>query len=378
LIRTLSADIRQNLKAYTYFAKEDAITAIPNLSLAELASPINNSRICRCVQCCDSNCGHIWMASAKQSHPKLLIPFDDIQIIISHCMNDLFWTEAFFQGYNTSSIYIYSKCGKEVDGAPKDAKIFRMNNVGRNDHAYLHHIINHTYFQNASRKVLFFLKDNRKSTEERGGKWRSIQELLLIVSTFQFACAMEHNVRRQYIVRSHLGAEKFSPSAFHDKKEISAFAMGAYRSKSGLYDNSTENAEAGGESFKSKFNNLGEWLQSMSILLPPTPVVQVCYGGSFVTTVDAIQKQPLKMWKSLETSLSRADNIEEGHFMERAWAGLLSKPLNQEEVDAIQNYSTNIARKNFIRGALLHHIDSGRNIKSQTTQWETCSILKRR
>jgi hypothetical protein len=39
----------------------------------------------------------------------------------------------------------------------------------------------------------------------------------------------------------------------------------------------------------------------------------------------------------LEISLTRGDNIEEGHFVERSWAALLSNPLELIQIDAIQN-----------------------------------------
>jgi hypothetical protein len=43
------------------------------------------------------------------------------------------------------------------------------------------------------------------------------------------------------------------------------------------------------------------------------------------------------MIMQLVASLSRGDNIEEGHFAERTWAALLSKPLGLEQADEIMS-----------------------------------------
>ena len=68
----------------------------------------------------------------------------------------------------------------------------------------------------------------------------------------------------------------------------------------------------------------------------------MCYGGIFAASVENIYKQDMKMWMKLEISLARGDNIEEGHFVERSWAALLSTPLELLQIEALQNYSTGI------------------------------------
>ena len=68
----------------------------------------------------------------------------------------------------------------------------------------------------------------------------------------------------------------------------------------------------------------------------------MCYGGIFATSVENIYKQDMTMWMKLEMSLARGDNIEEGHFVERSWAALLSNPLELLQIEALQNYSTGI------------------------------------
>jgi hypothetical protein len=47
-------------------------------------------------------------------------------------------------------------------------------------------------------------------------------------------------------------------------------------------------------------------------------IVEVCFGGVFMTTVQGIMDAPpVSNWSSIAETLSRGDNIEKGHFMER-------------------------------------------------------------
>lgn len=62
--------------------------------------------------------------------------------------------------------------------------------------------------------------------------------------------------------------------------------------------------------------------------------VPICYGGHFMATIERIMLAPLEDWNLIVDSLSRGDNIEEGHFMERLWAALLSQPITRAEEEA--------------------------------------------
>jgi hypothetical protein len=88
--------------------------------------------------------------------------------------------------------------------------------------------------------------------------------------------------------------------------------------------------------FKSSYTNLGAYWLAINAPLTQK-LVPVCYGGRFAASVENIYKQDMNMWMKLEISLTRGDNIEEGHFVERSWAALLSNPLELIQIDAIQN-----------------------------------------
>lgn len=48
------------------------------------------------------------------------------------------------------------------------------------------------------------------------------------------------------------------------------------------------------------------------------------------------------MWKKFMESLARGDNIKEGHFGERPWAAMLSKPLDLIQIEALKNLGTQV------------------------------------
>ena len=57
----------------------------------------------------------------------------------------------------------------------------------------------------------------------------------------------------------------------------------------------------------------------------------------------------------METSLSRGDNIVEGHYAERLWGALLATPLQEFQIEALRQFSTGGVHKNSrgVFGALL-------------------------
>ena len=64
-------------------------------------------------------------------------------------------------------------------------------------------------------------------------------------------------------------------------------------------------------------------------------LLPVCYGGTFAARRHRIARIPRGFWRALEASLSRGDNIEEGHFAERLWAALFAGRLDASDTRRI-------------------------------------------
>jgi hypothetical protein len=111
---------------------------------------------------------------------------------------------------------------------------------------------------------------------------------------------------------------------------------------------------------------LRRWLSSFneSVNFPlekDTGFFRVCFGGQFMTTVRQIARvdSPVKDWAPIVYSLSRGDNIEEGHYMERMWAGFLSPPIPQEELVELKRRFKNVRRQTTYKGLVILNREEG-------------------
>jgi hypothetical protein len=269
-------------------------------------------------------------------------------------------------GYHIHHIDIISKCGLEVIGAPANSTIIRLPNVGRCDHSYAWWIS--TQLQNASRTlsdkdVVFFLKDDLSDSNiHQKGHWKTLAQMLATLHEYSFVCGMAVDLLPTLNFQSKNGRPKstgppvYLLSAYHDKETLMGFRRTQYKRNVKNYD--SDNIP-----FKSNFDNLGHWLTTMaktttatsSLVNITTPIVPVCYGGVFaVSWVQIVQRQPLKLWQNIESSLTRGNNIEEGHFCERSWAALLAPPLSPQSLLALNKSSDGISFHPNYRGALVH------------------------
>lgn len=156
--------------------------------------------------------------------------------------------------------------------------------------------------------------------------------------------------------------------------------MGLFRSR-GFYQRGGGNKDAsvdedGAPSFKSDYPTLQAWVDSMPIRglrlgnnAPPIPnpksslksdgkslidddlFMPICYGGHFLATLERVEASPVTDWSALVRGLSRGDNIEEGHYMERMWAALLSPPIPQADQAALlQTKGLSVIRRKSFQG----------------------------
>merc|ERR1712071_190014 len=182
--------------------------------------------------------------------------------------------------------------------------------------------------------IVFFIKDNLAEIDLY--KYRSLEEVLYIASLTGFGC-------RQIVT----GPNAFSFGDYASLEEMKRFTINEYlidREKSHGYKNDNNG-------FKSKYNNMSEWLSDLDIDLPS--ITRICFGGIFAAKVSNILSVPEEVLISMEQSLSRDNNIEEGHFAERVWAGLLAKNGTKEELDYFRIFYGNRIRDKGIDYALL-------------------------
>jgi hypothetical protein len=228
-----------------------------------------------------------------------------IQIVVSHCINDLDWLAPFVEDIKgTVNITVISKCDAPVNGVPEHTKIIRLPNVGRCDHSYAYWLANENPYGDEEDVAVVFLKDDISYANlHQVGFWRPLRELLEISSVRGFACAIE-------TTKFGINEDMLSLSIYHLWSQLKSFSLKAYaRTKAGYLD-------AAKDTFKSNFTNLGDWANQTSgeAMFNNNGVVPVCYGGAFATTASNIKKRDPAIWGNIEQTLARGDNIEEGHF----------------------------------------------------------------
>jgi hypothetical protein len=282
--------------------------------------------------CSDIECGGLWRGERLPTS-KSTGQFQSIAYVISHCLHSLDWVGPFTSGTPVHSITIITKCNATVVGAPPDAKIIVLPNVGRCDHSYAHWI-RHNYHvkhdgTNNSPDVVVFLKDERSNENiHQAGFWASLPDMLHTAHEQGFACGM----RPTAINRDGV----FYLSAYHDTAALMEFAKKDYAYQADKYGSNKV------EPFESKYDAMGAWVMDMGLPIPQD-LMQACYGGSFAVSMEAIRSHDEMVWINILDSLARGDSIEEGHFAERVWAGLLADPPTPYEISLLRNYSCGVA-----------------------------------
>ena len=276
-----------------------------------------------------------------------------LYLVVSHCKHSLQWISNLTSAFNFNDITIFSKCGFPVIEAPSGSRIKILPNVGRCDHTYAHYISTEL---NATNGVVLFVKDTTH-----------------IHNTLDIARLRGMNNRRSYqtMLEAAAGTAKFSCRQFVDSNiGVSNEAISKYLLKYSLpkYNMSIHNYSnvQGAEHF-SKYSDMQAWTTTVGVRLPQ-PLTPVCYGGIFAANIERLLAVDMSVWRNIRHSLSRADNIEEGHFMERSWAGLLSiEPMPEIYLQKFLNNTAQCFRRN-ICGYRGHIIQSREKIQSKRKQ----------
>ena len=331
---------RRRLKAKTDAQPQHTKDLYELSNLHESGEPFQ----CKCVDCNeDKVCGGLWEASRYPGNADL--SKKEIHIVVSHCKSDLEWITDFTKGHDIASIHVISKCGMPVLGSPEFATIEVLPNVGRCDHTYAYYIS--TVLDQKIKEgeednsVVFFLKDDISANNlHQSGKWNSFKSMLgLASSTNGFGCGILPGSTK-------FGLDRFALSAYHEYSTLFDFSMQNY-------SRNIKGYTTDGVVFQSEYETLGSWVKMLGSLNPMNEIVQICYGGVFAASVSNIKKQNSSVWKNIEKSLSRGNNIQEGHYAERSWAPLMATPLQKYQLDAVIQRSDGVyLNKSSMHGAL--------------------------
>lgn len=303
-----------------------------------------------------------------------------LTVVISHCDKPLQWIAQLLEmsedrNIVLESIHVLSKCGKQVKGTAElrslvpsnrgNFTVTRLANVGRNDHSYATWILNNyeSILQPpyAPTDVVLFLKDNNYRFFQPGQKYfLTFDHVVTNAITQGFGCLelLRHN--RRWRPRSGMPVVQVPRclSAFHSLKHLRQFSIEGY---------SREKRRDHIDHFSSpNYTNVGEWIDALGINLPGIsaslldassvqhesrfyPVVPVCYGGQFAVTRGQLRStQPKSVFEKMSTLLSRDDNIAEGHFSERTWSSMFTRPLTAGQLRDFKVVAKHVASSDSI------------------------------
>eukprot|EP00980_Cylindrotheca_fusiformis_P000091 scaffold19_cov114-Cylindrotheca_fusiformis.AAC.38 len=298
---------------------------------------------CKCLNCTeDLLCGRLWEGNIIRGSVRDVHQIE-IHVVVSHCKTDLGFLADSLRGLNVASIHVISKCGHPVEGAPPDSTIQILPNVGRCDHAFAFYITSvldkklqlGSAKENGDNAVVMFLKDtlNPKINNRRQpGRWNTFQNMIQVASSDTgFSCGVLPGWSKQF--------PKYTMSAFYELKTLRKFRKTEYESRTDY--------NGDGVPFHSKLSTWELFYNNLGAGPLQEELVQVCFGGVFAASVRAIKAVDIEVWRTAEQSLSRGNNIQEGHYMERIWAKLLALPLEPYQVEALKNHTDMVFRRGY-------------------------------
>jgi len=234
-----------------------------------------------------------------------------VDVVLSYCQGDPSNHIAeVAASQRVERVFIYSKCSKlNASNIPAGAVFRTLQNKGRCDHTYAHHILTQICQRSGEQhksKVILFLKDTNKIHQQ--AKRNSMEDMIRTAADDQgFACGLI-----PLVTNGKFGYKDLS--YWHSVNEMREFKMSHYNK--GVYEDSSKY-------FRSSYSNLGEWLDVIGTTFHTDPI-PVCYGGVFAVKYKQFTDEVCRVLGAAIHGLERADNIEEGHYMERLWAALLT------------------------------------------------------
>ncbi len=242
----------------------------------------------------------------------------NIEIVVSHCEEHVDWIAKYVgEEFNVKQITIISKCGKSVRGLEQLSKfahtqVVRLKNLGRCDHSYAYWIKNNYKRIEANvdavgEDIIIFLKDNKRFRRS----YYHFDKFFTFLTDAGFGCIK----KPECDCSNRCLRWRYIPMMSHNKSFVLDFSLEEYKRV-----RRDDNAAFLNE----KYKNLKSWKEDMNIVLPESPSFPICYGGMFGLRKKYILNQPFSVWGNITKSLERGDNIIEGHYAERMWAGMLS------------------------------------------------------
>ena len=216
---------------------------------------------------------------------------EDIHVVISRYNENLDWLNGDL--FNKYKRIVYLK-GQTDDVDCTHKTCIHLNNVGREAHTYLHHIIEN---YNNLPDVTVFLPGSALDTIPHK---KNVKTLNL----FNTVSISKEKVKQQ------------CDSGHNYFERIKDFTLDEYQSTN--VNNRIMNPER--KLQLSPIRPFGKWFKTNFNQRDTIP--HLWFNGIFAVTKDQILQNPKELYMKLEEQLNSHSNPEVGHYMERSWAAL--------------------------------------------------------
>jgi len=238
-------------------------------------------------------------------------------LVIARYRESLKWLSGTFPAFRR--IYVYNKGPMEGMDIPAYlmplVKIVPMENVGRCDQTYLHHIL--TEYDDLA-DVTVFLPGSCDLKNKRN----------ILQSIKSGKTSINYNVKGQ--------------DKFHN---VSKFSLNAY--------NASHPSNANHDALKKcPQRPFGKWFRH---IFGSSPIKTVTYLGIFAISRDDIRRRPRELYALLKTYLDDHPNPEAGHYLERAWGMVFMEPDLQfrNNADLLRRHDASVFRDE--HGQIIDH-----------------------
>jgi len=223
--------------------------------------------------------------------PRVKEGFEDksVDLVISHYNEDLDWL-ADLPHHNFKQIIVYTKGTRRPNCSRFWCQVIPLENVGREGHTYLHHII-----QN----------------------YNTVADVTIFVPG---SCFMDHKKKKTELVISGALADRDTVLLSEEKVENLANDFKDFEIKewaSSHPENRAKNPSA--VLGASRIRPFGKWYTHF---FGDLVVRDVSYSGILAVSREAVHNRPVAFYESLEQEMRAHANPEAGHYLERSWAAV--------------------------------------------------------
>jgi len=218
--------------------------------------------------------------------------FKSYDIVLSRYNEDIDWINN--DPFNKFNIICYNKGPTDPTNQCKsdNCKIVKLENVGKCDHTYLHHIINN--YDNLAPITLFIPASSFSQSYKYDILMKNMELLNESNSSIFYGCQFEDVA-----------------------KEMNDFTIGYYPTSS-----HEQNRELSSDGMLKECPTrpFGKWFEeNVGKDLKSTVI---CYCGIFIVAKEHIQNHPKEYYEKLIKFVDDHPNPEAGHYLERAWPAI--------------------------------------------------------